>query len=227
MDYNTTARSRKTLEFFQKTLLLDLISLFKDRFPAEESENFFRNVLLPLRKLKMSRDEELEQVHGLPEDGKNNLFLISCAYWIESDHALRNGDRELAWSFCLDATSYCAAARSEPKIASEDPIHKVDVLGQARTELGRQAAKARDVPRAKVRSKAIQLIEERGKAGEKWPSRWKMALAIKPEIMSYAARLGVGMSADRAQATIAEYLKAADHLSKFIKKKPTTLAGRR
>jgi hypothetical protein len=93
--------------------------------------------------------------------------------------------------------------------------------------LGKLAARAKDKPWEIVRAKAVELIDGLGSAGKTWPSYRQMATTIRDEILGFAAAHGVTMSVDRATTTISEYLKEAEHLQAFIRKKTTTPAGTR
>jgi hypothetical protein len=227
MDYTPPSRSERTLEFSHNLLLLNLAQLFKGFFPGETNDDFFRTILGPLRVLGIGGDQKLAEAHVVRYIQKYEFFLIACAYWVELDLALRKGERETAWSFCMDASYYCAAAKTISETAEVNPADVTDQLEEARSELGKLAARAKDKPWEIVRAKAVELIDGLGSAGKTWPSYRQMATAIRDEVLGFAAAHGVTMSVDRATTTISEYLKEAEHLQAFIRKKTTTPAGTR
>jgi hypothetical protein len=227
MDYIPPLRSEKTLEFYQNALLLNLLHLFKTRFPGEGRQQFFDTILLPLRDLRISGDKKLEEAYTLPSIGKYQLFIIACAYWIEMDRALREGRREDAWSFCMDASYYLGGANASSQTVEENPVEIVHALEQARSELGKNAARAKHLPWENVRAEAVRLAAERGAAGKTWASYSQMAKDIKEEVLKYAGKQGLRMSVERAPATITSYLKSEDRLQAFIRKKNTTATGTR
>jgi len=226
MDHIRHSRSEKTVEFYHKELAVDLFRLFKEISPSADGQQFFNTIIKPLKRSRTSGDQALAKSQSLPDVGKYEWFIISCAYWIELMRALRENKREEAWSFCMDAYYYCATAKASSNTAKRNVV-EIDPLKKARSELGRKAAHAKDLPRANVRAKAICLISERGDKGETWSSYSQMAKDIKEEVMKYAKEQGVSLSLERATATISGYLKRKTSLQNFIRKKSTTLTGRR
>lgn len=227
MNPERPAHPKKTLEFYHDELAIHLLRFYKEKFPKSSSEEFFKTILRPLKRLQADGDMHPELANYGPNTDRYQLFVISCSYWVQSTTSLREGDREDAWSFCLDAYFYYAKAQTSSNSSEQNPVEIIDSLKMARSELGKKAARAKDERRARVRAMAVQLATERGSEGRLWPSYAQLAKEIKGAVLKYANEQGLTLSQDRATVTITEYLKRASDVHRLISKDSAPPTGKR
>ncbi|VBD30883.1 hypothetical protein [Burkholderia pseudomallei] len=205
--YYTFIDNTKTGEHFSVEIL-DLVAANDD--PSEEDPQKIVQLFA-----KPSND-------AVPRDRVTGSSLapmfVSCAYCRRAALANMHGSRELAWIYLSEASYWCGVTLAQKGIEQAYRQTVTEVTAQTK----KKTASAGGIKTAEKYWKAVidyayKLIMEEGEdVGTKGMSPNKAALAITELVLKFARENGIEMSDDRADKTIADWLRKMPDAHQYL-----------
>lgn len=141
-------------------------------------------------------DEFFRDIETDPEETSKLTLLrtlfIACDYAIQAMKE-EDANSKMAWSYATDAAYWIGITKSARSM-KDDQVNF--------SELGKAGAAARHARLSDLRTWAL----EQYRAGQ-WPSANKAAHSLKDEVIKRGRTIGVSLSDENAQRTIAEWFR--------------------
>ena len=136
-----------------------------------------------------------------------DVVLVSAIYSVRALREYHNNQKQLAWTFLIDAQYYAGAAWYAMVFDTAMPEIEEQAALTAIKDIQREGGRVKNAPWLDVENYAVKLVHARAKQGETWPTERKIAAAIKKDMMIYAQKKGLAISEKRFVQTISDRLK--------------------
>ncbi len=219
------SRDKLALENTADVLYSRLSTNFLHINPEKNTSNFQNDFLAPMLKLESEIGDEI-----LDEFKRNELsdksrsmqsapIIISCAYFTQALKAMKNGNRELAWSYMTDASYWCGVLMASQgiEVAREKTISSTKKNTAKQGGLARTEGKYR-----KLMEEAYRLAKDERPEKNGWKSRLHAARTITPMMLVFSKNLKEPLSDNQAEKTIYEWLKDMPEAAKYFPRKSST-----
>lgn len=219
------SRDKLTLEFISEILYSKLSNNFLETNPGKNISDFQNHFMASL----LDCDGEIGdniideyKANELTDKSKDTPYapiLISCAYFSQALTAMKNGKRELAWSYMTDASYWCGVL-----LASQDLEElRVKTIDATKKNTAKQGGIARaEVKYGKLKEEAYRLAKDECPKGKGWQSRSQAARTITPKMLEFSINQKEPLSDHQAGKTIYEWLKDMPESDKYFPKKNGT-----
>lgn len=136
-----------------------------------------------------------------------DVLLVSAIYSARAAREYKNNQRQLAWTYLMDAQYHAGAAWYAMALTIAMPEIEEEAALSAIKDMQREGGKVKNAPWLNIENYTVELIRDRAKQGETWTSERKMAIAVRKEVMQFAKDNGPPISKERFVQTISDRLK--------------------